>query len=97
MRKKEEQEEQATQSSKKDEEDENTQMRKKDFKEHIWITMKNLKKNKLLRLARKMNKKKHCISAATLKDSRDNTTIHLKLQLSYNNNRCRTTHLNKCC
>jgi hypothetical protein len=57
-------------------------MRKKDFKEHIWIRMKDLRNNKLLRLARKMKKKKkHCISAATLKDSRDNITIHLKLQL----------------
>jgi hypothetical protein len=45
MRKK---EEQATQSSNKDEEDEDTQMRKKDFKEHIWIRMKDLKNNKLL-------------------------------------------------
>jgi hypothetical protein len=44
-------------------------MRKKAFKEHIQIRMKDLKKNKLLRLARKM-KKKHYTSAATLKDSR---------------------------
>jgi hypothetical protein len=72
-------------------------MSKKDFKKHIWIRVKDMKKNKLLTLARKMNKKKHCISATTLKDSRDNITIHLKLQLSYNNNRSRTTDFSKCC
>jgi hypothetical protein len=44
-------------------------MRKKAFKENIQIRMKDLKKKKLLRLARKM-KKKHYTSAATLKDSR---------------------------
>jgi hypothetical protein len=60
---------QATRTRKKDEEDEDTQMRKKAFKEHIQIRTKDLKKNKLLRLARKM-KKKHYTSAATLTDLR---------------------------